>query len=48
MLVKKIIKRVLGDPQAKTVKRMKKRTRDVNVLRTKVQKAHRQTAQRLH
>lgn len=30
--MKKIFKRVLGDPQAKTLKRIKKRTRDINNL----------------
>ncbi len=30
--MKKILKRVLGDPQAKTVKRLRKRVKDVNAL----------------
>lgn len=30
--VKKVLKRVLGDPQAKTLKRMKKRVKDINAL----------------
>ena len=36
--VKKIIKRVLGDPQIKTVKRLKKRVQDINSLSDKYSK----------
>ena len=36
--MKKILKRVLGDPQAKTVKRLKKRVKDVNALEAKYKK----------
>jgi len=36
--VKKIIKRVLGDPQIKTVKRLKKRVQDINSLADKYSK----------
>ncbi|GAC1392577.1 MAG: preprotein translocase subunit SecA [Candidatus Saccharimonadales bacterium] len=32
MTVKKTIKRILGDPQAKTIKRLRKRVKDVNAL----------------
>ena len=36
--MKKILKRVLGDPQARTVKRMQRRVKDVNDLATKYKK----------
>ncbi len=36
--MKKILKRVLGDPQAKTIKRMRKRVRDINNLAPKYEK----------
>jgi preprotein translocase subunit SecA len=36
--MKKVLKRVLGDPQARTVKRMQKRVKDVNVLANKYKK----------
>ncbi len=36
--MKKIAKRILGDPQAKTLKRMKKRALDVNALESKYKK----------
>ncbi len=36
--MKKILKRVLGDPQAKTIKRMRKRVRDINNLASKYEK----------
>jgi len=36
--VKKLLKRVLGDPQAKTLKRLKKRVREVNNLEEKYTK----------
>src|SRR5687767_15032400 len=36
--MKKIFKRVLGDPQLKTIKRLSKRVKDVNVLEPKYQK----------
>lgn len=36
--MKKILKRVLGDPQAKTLKRMRKRVRDINNLAPKYEK----------
>jgi len=36
--MKKVIKRVLGDPQVKTIKRMRKRVRDINALAEKYQK----------
>jgi preprotein translocase subunit SecA len=36
--MKKILKRILGDPQAKTIKRMKKRVIEVNKLEPKYQK----------
>ncbi len=36
--MKKILKRVLGDPQAKTVKRMRKRVREINALAPKYEK----------
>jgi len=36
--MKKVIKRVLGDPQVKTLKRLKKRTRDINALEDKYKK----------
>ena len=36
--MKRLLKRVLGDPQAKTLKKFKKRVRDVNVLAEKYQK----------
>lgn len=36
--MKKILKKVLGDPQAKTLKRMKKRVKDVNALADKYKK----------
>lgn len=36
--MKKIIKRVLGDPQAKTLKRLKKRVKDINALSDKYKK----------
>jgi preprotein translocase subunit SecA len=36
--MKKVIKRVLGDPQAKTLKRLKKRVKDINALEDKYKK----------
>ena len=36
--MKKVFKRVLGDPQARTLKRLKKRVRDVNALSDKYEK----------
>lgn len=36
--MKKVIKRVLGDPQVKTLKRLKKRVKDINALETKYKK----------
>lgn len=36
--MKKVIKRVLGDPQVKTLKRLKKRVKDVNALEDKYKK----------
>lgn len=36
--MRKILKRVLGDPQAKTLKRMRKRVREVNALEAKFKK----------
>jgi preprotein translocase subunit SecA len=36
--MKKVIKRVLGDPQVKTLKRLKKRVKDINVLEDKYKK----------
>ncbi len=36
--MKKVFKRVLGDPQAKTLKRMRKRAKDVNKLEPKYEK----------
>jgi preprotein translocase subunit SecA len=30
--VKKVLKRVLGDPQVRTIKRMRKRVKEVNAL----------------
>jgi preprotein translocase subunit SecA len=36
--VKKILKRVLGDPQVKTVKRLRKRVREINALADKYEK----------
>ena len=36
--MKKILKRALGDPQARTIKRLKKRVRDVNALSDKYKK----------
>ena len=33
--MKKVIKRVLGDPQVKTLKRLKKRVKDINTLEDK-------------
>ncbi len=36
--MKKVFKRVLGDPQIKTVKRLRKRVRDINALEPKYQK----------
>jgi preprotein translocase subunit SecA len=36
--VKKVIKRVLGDPQVKTLKRLKKRVKEVNALEDKYKK----------
>ena len=36
--MKKIFKRVLGDPQAKTLKRMRRRVKDVNALESKYHK----------
>lgn len=36
--MKKIAKRILGDPQAKTLKRMKKRVKDVNALEASYKK----------
>lgn len=36
--MKKVLKRVLGDPQAKTVKRLKKRVRSINELEPKYKK----------
>ncbi len=38
MLMKKILKRVLGDPQAKTIKRLRKRVAEVNKLEPKYKK----------
>lgn len=39
--MKKIAKRILGDPQVKTLKRMKKRVRDVNALEANYKKVER-------
>ncbi len=36
--MKKVIKRVLGDPQAKTLKRLKKRVKDINAVEDKYKK----------
>src|ERR1700741_921433 len=36
--MKKVIKRILGDPQAKTLKRLKKRVKDINNLEDKYKK----------
>lgn len=36
--MKKVLKRVLGDPQAKTIRRMRRRVRDVNELEPKYKK----------
>lgn len=36
--MKKVIKRVLGDPQVKTLKRLKKRVKDINGLESKYKK----------
>ncbi len=36
--MKKVIKRVLGDPQVKTLKRLKKRVKDINALEDKYKK----------
>jgi preprotein translocase subunit SecA len=36
--MKKALKRVLGDPQVKTVKRLKKRVKDINALEAKYKK----------
>src|SRR3989338_2275608 len=36
--MKKVIKRVLGDPQAKTIKRLRKRVNEVNALADKYKK----------
>lgn len=36
--MKKVIKRVLGDPQVKTLKRLKKRVKDINALESKYKK----------
>ncbi len=36
--MKKILKRVLGDPQAKTVKRLRKRVHEINALASKYEK----------
>jgi len=36
--MKKVFKRILGDPQAKTVKRLKKRVKEVNALADKYEK----------
>lgn len=36
--MKKVLKRILGDPQARTVKRLKKRVKDINALESKYQK----------
>ena len=36
--MKKVLKRVLGDPQVRTIKRLKKRVRDVNALSDKYKK----------
>lgn len=36
--MKKVFKRVLGDPQARTLKRMKKRVKDINALAPKYKK----------
>ena len=36
--MKKVIKRVLGDPQVKTIKRLKKRVKDINALEGKYKK----------
>lgn len=36
--MKKVFKRILGDPQAKTLKRLRKRVQDVNKLESKYQK----------
>lgn len=36
--MKKVLKRVLGDPQIKTLKRMKKRVKEINALEDKYQK----------
>lgn len=36
--MKKVFKRILGDPQLRTLKRLKKRVKDINVLEPKYQK----------
>lgn len=36
--MKKVLRRVLGDPQAKTIKRLRKRVKEVNALEPKYQK----------
>jgi preprotein translocase subunit SecA len=36
--VKKVLKRVLGDPQIRTIKRLKKRVKDINALGPKYKK----------
>lgn len=36
--MKKVLKRILGDPQARTLKRMKRRVKDVNALESKYKK----------
>jgi preprotein translocase subunit SecA len=38
MLMNGIFKKVLGDPQVRTVKRLKKRVRDINALEPKYKK----------
>lgn len=38
MPVKKVFKRVLGDPQVKTIKRLRKRVKEVNALKPKYEK----------
>lgn len=38
MVKNKVLKRVLGDPQARTVKRMKKRVKEINALEAKFKK----------
>ena len=38
MVKNRLVKRVLGDPQARTVKRLKKRVKDINALADKYQK----------